>query len=110
MDIAGGHGRARQQRRVYHAVVAVGMIVRNETLVAPEPVHARPRKPRSNVWLSELFIEPLRRRTARTADSEAPCRGERLIGQPLRGVTRKCLGIVKDALLAGHHARSRPAW
>ena len=40
VDIARWHRRAGEQRRMHHAEVAVWMVVRNEALVAPEPVHA----------------------------------------------------------------------
>ena len=45
----------RQKRLARHAVIAVGMIVRHEAFVAPEPVHAVPRKARRESPASRGF-------------------------------------------------------
>src|SRR6266545_1208468 len=65
VDILARHRRDRQQRLVDHAEIAVGMVGRNEALVAPEPMHVVPRKPRHERRHGEHLIEPPRRRATR---------------------------------------------
>src|SRR5437762_2991387 len=44
-----------------HAVIAVRMIVRHESFVAPKPMHALPRKLYDDLWLPKQLVEPFRR-------------------------------------------------
>src|SRR6478609_6591930 len=85
-----------------HAIIALGMIVRHEAFVAPEPVRALPRELRCNIPLPKPFIKALRGRTAGAANGEAACRGARLHTQPLRSFPCQHLGIAEHPQFAAH--------
>ena len=72
MDIVVGNRDPRQEGVARHTKIAVGMIVRHEPFIAPEPMRPVPRKARRNFRRRETLIETPGRRAAREATAKAP--------------------------------------
>src|SRR6476620_4839921 len=68
MDVGGQDRRARQKCFPHHAVVTQRVIVRYESLVAPEPMRSRPGECTAISRFGQMFIELLWGRTAREAN------------------------------------------
>jgi hypothetical protein len=97
VDIRRGHGDAREKRVEGHTVIAFRMVMRHETLVAPEPVHTVPRKTRRDFGCSEKLVKTPRRRSARQAHCKIAIACARKRAKPFGGVARKRFGILEHA-------------
>src|SRR5580698_6663848 len=70
MNVLSRHRRFGEHRFAGHPVIAFGMIVWDETLVAPIPRHPLPRETIPEFVRSQNSIKCLWRRSARERDSE----------------------------------------
>ena len=98
VNIVVGNRDARKERVARHPVVAVGMVVRHEPFVAPEPVHAAPWKARRDCRRCKPFIKPPGRRSARQADREGAVARLRESAEPFGDIVRKRFGILECAV------------
>src|SRR5580704_4804075 len=96
VDILGRDRHMRDHGVAGHAVIAVGVVPRDEPVVAPEQMHAIPRHLVAQRRGSEQLIEPLRRRTAGERDGEPARRRAGKVGDPLRDALRQRFEIGRD--------------
>ena len=85
INVLGRHLSFGEHRFARHPINAVGMIVRDEALVAPVPGNARPGETPSEFIRGERSIPRLRRRSARERDAERAGRRLRGLRHPFRG-------------------------
>ena len=95
VNVVSGNRDARKEGVARHPVIAVGMVVRHEPFVAPEPVHAAPRKPRRNFRRRKQFIKTAGRRSARQADREGAVARPREIAEPFGDMVRERFRILE---------------
>jgi hypothetical protein len=74
MNVLFGQRDAREQRLVCHAIVAVGIIRRDASLVAEKDVHLRPVEFTAQIFAREQFVDALRRRASGERHAETTSR------------------------------------
>src|SRR5579862_3772246 len=102
MDVGVRHRHLRQQSGAGHAVVAFGIVGRDEALVAPEQMHALPRRPLAILVRRQELEQRFRRRTAGERDAQlAGFLGDAL-DQPVRDTLGQILRVRADYHLSSH--------
>src|SRR5690242_8114986 len=91
---------ARKKCIVNHAIVTVGMIMRDETLVAPKPGRAIPRKTRSDAIAGKVLIETPWRRSAGQTNCELALTSTCEHAKPFGSVFSNRLGGLENAPFA----------
>src|SRR5260370_10104864 len=84
MDIGAGNRRPRQQRLVHHAVIARGIVMRDEPFIAPEQMDARPREGIAMGRRGQHRVQAPRRRAGRQGKRESAGLRPRCRKQPAR--------------------------
>src|SRR5262245_49672586 len=82
MNIGRRYGGAQKHSLPYHAIVALRAVVRDEPLIAPEPLGARPWEGLAIGRAGQQLIEPARGRTTRQSHGKRFLAGTRRRNQP----------------------------